>query len=230
MKKIILFITLLIYTSISIAQDVINRKNRLTGSVSEKYQTIIKADKEEREGFYQAFYNGTLIASGQYKNNKRTGTWGFYARNGQAEERYNYDTNTLVAEAAEDSISNFTYAFDGQFNKMDRITKPVKIGGRYYGYVPYLKLFKLPADLQDIRRELFTATLELLVSPAGRLAEYKIHLKAANFERVLNYDPDRITDDFKLFVPATVNKVPVTSRIFISCYVNAIDDIDIDMD
>ncbi|MGZ3754959.1 MAG: hypothetical protein ACXVAY_20560 [Mucilaginibacter sp.] len=228
MKKTILFITLLIYTSISIAQDIINRKNRLTGSVTEKYQTVIKANKEEREGLYQAFYNGTLIASGQYKNNKRTGTWSFYNRKGEAEERYNYDTNILLAEAPEDSVSNFTYAFDGQFNKTDHGTKPVKIGGRYYGYVPYLKLFKLPADLQDIRREQFNVILELLVSPAGRLAEYKIHLKAVNFERVLRYDPDRIADDFKLFLPATVNNIPVTSRIFISCYINAVDDIDMD--
>ena len=228
MKKILLFITLLIYTSISIAQDLVNRKNRLTGSVTEKYQTVIQSDKEERQGLYQAFYGKTLIAGGQYKNNKRTGTWVFYTRVGQAEERYNYDTNTLLAEAAEDSISDFRYVFDGQINKTDRLTKPINIGGRYYGYVPYLKLFKLPADMQNIAPDQFVVILELLVSPAGRLAEYKIHLKATNFERVLNYDPDRIADDFKLFLPATVNNVPVTSRIFISCYINNVDDIDMD--
>ena len=170
MKKIILFTTLLIYTSISIAQDVINRKNRLTGSVTEKYQTIIKTNKEEREGLYQAFYGKTLIAGGEYKSGKRSGTWVFYNRNGQAEERYNYDTNILLAEAAEDSISDFRYVFDGKIGRTDEVTKPIKIGGRYYGYVPYLKLFKLPADLQDIRREQFIVVLELLVSPAGRLA------------------------------------------------------------
>lgn len=228
MKKILLFISFLIYTGISNAQDIVNRKNRLTASVTEKYQTFIESDKEERQGLYQAFYGKTLIAGGQYKNNKRTGTWVFYTRNGQAEERYNYNTNMLLAEAAEDSITNFRYVFDGKISKTDEVTKPVKIGGRYYGYVPYLKLFKLPSDMQNIAREQFVVILELLVSPAGRLAEYKIHLKATNFERVLNYDPDRIADDFKLFLPATVNKVPVTSRIFISCYINNVDDIDMD--
>ena len=228
MKKILLFISFLIYAGISNAQDLVNRKNRLTASVTEKYQTVIESDKEERQGLYQAFYGKTLIAGGQYKNNKRTGTWVFYSRSGLAEERYNYDSNILLAEAAEDSVSNFRYVFDGKISKTDEVTKPVKIGGRYYGYAPYLKLFKLPADMQNIVREQFAVILELLVSPAGRLAGYKIHLKTINFERILNYDPDRIADDFKLFLPATVNNVPVTSRIFINCYINVVDDIDID--
>lgn len=229
MKNIILFTAVLLYANSCFSQQLINRKNRLTSSVTEKYHTVIETDKEVKQGEYQAFYNKTiLVANGRFDNNTKTGIWSFYNRRGEIIERFNYNTNTLLAEAAEDSTSSIRYTFDDHFKTTDYVTKPIKIGGRYYGYVPYLKLFKIPADMSNIRHEEFQAILELLISPGGRLADYKIHLKSATYERVININPDLLTDEAKQFMPATLNKQPITARIFIYCYITDFDDIDMD--
>ena len=209
------------------AQKVVNRKNRLTADVIEKYQSVIESNKEVRQGHYQAFYKKTnLIANGNYTNNQRTGIWTFYNYDGIANEKFDFDHDMLLDEAVEDSTSNFRYVFDGDIKKTDRMTKPVKIGGRYYGYVPFLKTFKLPEDLAGIRRPDYTVILEILVSPGGNLADFKMHLNSQYFQRLIPVDVDIMPEDARHFLPATQNGHPIASRIFISCYVNDVDDLE----
>ena len=183
---------------------------------------MLKSDKQTRQGLYQALYNRkTAIAHGYYEKEKKTGIWHFYNKKGVLIENYNYDTNTLLYEAPEDSTSNIFYVIDNKLNDTDIITKPIKPGGRYYGYLPYLKNFRLPNDLYDINRLSFSGVIELLISPGGRLADFKVHIKSAAYDKVINMNVEAVDEEDKTFYPATLNKVPISSRIFINCFLTA---------
>jgi len=226
MRYCFLFIAALFYTGVCFAQQVIERKNKLTSSVIEKYHAIIETKKEVKQGLYQAAVSKYAVASGQYTNDKRTGLWHFFNKYGQQLENYNYDTNTLLYEAQEDTSSNFRYFVDKKLNPGDRVNKPVKIGGRYYGYIPYLKAFKLPQGVPNSGRENYNIKLELLISPGGRLADYKIHLFVNGDELIQYVNIDLFSEDDKTFLPAALNNEPVMCRIFIQCYLNSYDEID----
>ena len=223
MKTALPFLLILISISNGFAQDIIKRTRKITPDVTEKYIAVIGTDREIKQGLYQAFYNKKFpIASDKYIDDKRTGTWQFFDKRGQPIQRYNYDTNTLQLETREDENSNMSYDFDAVVKDTDRLTKPIKPGGRYYGYLPYLKCFVLPRDMREEDLSIYYVTLELLISPGGRLAEFKIHIKTPwddDFDRVANVNPNRLFDDDKKFIPATLNGDPISSRIMINCYI-----------
>ncbi len=231
MKKLLFIIFTLICANHCPAQDVVERKNKLTDFVSEKYQTIIQPNKQVKQGVYHAFYDKKIVlASGSYANDKRTGIWHFFDPQGKLLENYNYDTNNLLYEAPETTSSNIRYSIDNKITITDIITKPVRPGGRYFGYVPYLKAFKLPYDLQNTNREQYDVVLELLVSPMGRLADYKIHIRYVNNETdliMINIDPHLISEEDKVFIPATWNSQPIASTILVKCFITRFDSIDI---
>lgn len=215
----------------SYSPQLIKRSNKITPDVTEKYTAVIGSDREIKQGQYQAFYKKkTPIAIGKYTDDKRTGTWQFFNKKGEPNQRYNYDTNTLQLETREDENSSMGYEFDVAITDTDRVTKPIKPGGRYYGYLPYLKCFVKPRDIPDEDMSLYYAVLELLISPGGRLAEFKIHLKTVwdeSFDRILNVNPNRLFEDDKIFIPATVNRNPVSSQITINCHITGDNTIDI---
>ena len=224
MVKITLpFLLTLISLSNCFAQDVIKRTRKITPEVTEKYTAVIGTDREIKQGVYQAFYNKKItIAVGKYTDDKKTGTWQFFNKKGQPIQRYNYDTNTLLLETIEDEKSNMQYEFDVEPRDTDRLTKPIKPGGRYYGYLPYLKCFTLPKSFRQDDMSMFYVVLEILVSPGGRLAEFKTHIKTlwdTDYDGILNINPNRLFDDDKKFIPATLNGNPISSRIMIYCYI-----------
>ncbi|MGF7038894.1 hypothetical protein [Mucilaginibacter lappiensis] len=221
MKSITLLFVALFYINTGFAQETIIRKHRLTDSVMEKI-SVLKSDKSTRQGLYQAVSSKNIaVASGQFNNDKKTGIWHFFDLQGRQLQNYDYTNKKLLFEAVEDTTSNLRYFVDKVLTDSDRTTKPVKAGGRYFGYIPYLKLFKLPAYLMDINRYLSVAVVELLVSPGGRLADFKVHIySGANYEKVFNMSTDMPNDEDKVFIPATVNGEPIGCRIMIKCQIN----------
>ncbi|MEO8885878.1 MAG: hypothetical protein ABI367_07420 [Mucilaginibacter sp.] len=223
MKNIII-IALVFATNIGFSQVLYKRTRKISPYVTEKYIYSIGTDREIKQGLYQALYKKKFaLASGKYQNDKRAGLWHFFNRNGELIENFNYDTNTLQYEATEDSTSNFQYLFDYEPKNTDILTKPIKIGGRYFGYIPFLNCFKLPPELFEENIE-----LELLISPGGKLAYFKIHLISLSAgEQVINVNIKPLPEEDKTFIPATLNKNPISSRIMVSCRIN--DDGHIDM-
>jgi hypothetical protein len=228
-KRIPLFIITLFCIGPCFAQDVIERKNKVTDLVTEKFQTVIQTHKQIKQGVYHAFYNKkTVIASGNYANDKKIGMWHFFDQHGKPMQNFNYDTHQLQYETPEDSTSNIMYRLDEVTRDTDRVTKPVRPGGRYYGYVPYLRAFKLPDDFKN-NYGTYTLMLELLISPLGRLADCTIHIRYARSDKdlaVFNINPDLLNDEDKQFIPATLNRKRVASRILIGCYITQYDGID----
>jgi hypothetical protein len=221
LKNIFSIIIFSIYTANSLAQETVERKNRLTDSVIERF-FVLKSNPEIRQGLYKAFYQRrTLIAIGNYNNGKKTGNWNFYDTMGRLAERYDYDTNTFKFEGPLYTGTYLSFVVDEKVTKTDTFTRPVKIGGTYFGFIPYVNLFHLPFDTFDINTDTFEAYVELLISPGGRLADYKVHLASSYYQynHTVNMDINLFSEADRTFVPATLNGKPILSRIFIRCWV-----------
>lgn len=202
------------------AQDTVLVTQKLPNKLTEFFYAL-KSNPDIKQGLYQVRYKNIAIVSGLYTNNKRSGIWHFFNRQGQILQNYNYDKNELLNETREQPGDGFKYIFDKDFTRDDIVTKPVKIGGRYYGYLPYLNIFKMPKDL-NVNHEAINAYIELLISPGGRLADYTIHLSSSwyDFDRTLNVNLDLLNDADKQFIPATINKEAVACRIIVQCNVD----------
>ncbi|SHN28264.1 hypothetical protein SAMN05216524_108130 [Mucilaginibacter sp. OK098] len=212
----------LLYISNCFAQDTVDRKNWLTNSVIERFR-VLKTDEKTRVGAYKAFYKRrTLIARGDYNKGERIGIWTFYDDEGKLNEKFDYDKNEFLFEAPIDTATEIQFKFDANVLPTDRLTRPLKIGGTYYGFIPYINIFKVPFDTYGVNMDYFDAVVELLISPGGRLADYKVHLfsKVYQYTQIINLAVGLFSEEDKKFVPATLNRQPVLARIFIRCSVN----------
>ncbi|MDR3697353.1 hypothetical protein [Mucilaginibacter sp.] len=202
------------------SQDTVERKNKLSDSVVEKFY-VLKNNHEIKQGPYLALLDRKkLIARGNYKNGIKTGLWQFYDAAGRLNEKYNYDLQKFTYEAPLES-NDFSFLFEDTLKIGDRLTRPLRIGGVYYGFIPYLSLFRVPFDTYDINMESFVAYLELLISPMGRLAQYRVRIASAlyQYDRIFTMDVKLFSDEDRKFIPATKNGENVISRILIKCYV-----------
>jgi hypothetical protein len=220
MFRTFVFFTLVIIPFICRAQETVEQNDKLANNVTAKYH-VLKTDNNTKQGLYQAFYKRkTVIATGMYVNGNKVSTWHYYDPTGKLVQHYNYDLNRLTYEAPKDTGSyKINYAFDKVTTKTDTLTRPVKIGGIFYGYLPYLNAFKITRDFY-LDPEQYTATMQLLISPNGRLAECKLlingKLTGALVESFLITD-DILTEEEKSFVPATMNGQNISSIILINC-------------
>ncbi len=158
---------------------------------------------------------------GNYAKGKKIGIWQFFNPQGILVQKFDYNSNNFTFESGYDTISDVHYLLDAKLEKSDTVTRPLKVGGVYYGYIPYLKLFHLPFDSFGINTDLFDADLELLISPLGRLAEYKVHLRsqAYQYDHTIMIDVHLLSEEDQMFLPATLNKKPVLCRVVIKCFV-----------
>jgi len=225
-KLILTFISILfIGSSFAQTKDVAGKagpetvvvKHRLTDSVIERFN-VLKTNRGIRQGLYQALYQKNYaLASGYYDNDKRTGVWHFFDNRGHLVQNFDYRTNQITYEAPEDSTSNLQYFVDVKLNDSAKTTKPLKVGGRFFGYLPYLNLFKLPPDLMNLNPNVSFGAVELLISPLGRLASFKVHVYSGSYKKTFNMSIDVPDPADKIFVPATVNGEAVGCRVLIKC-------------
>jgi hypothetical protein len=228
LKRFLLFFAAIILTINCFAQETVEKKNKLADNVSQVYK-VLASNQYTKQGLYQALFKRKIVvATGMFENDKQTGVWRFFDQKGQAMQIYDYTKKQLLFEAREDTSSSLRYFVDKQLDSTSKVTKPVKVGGRYYGYLPYLNLFTVPKDLRDINNEAFSAVVELLISPYGRLADYKVHLTAVNYERTINMNINLPNEEDMVFIPATLNGEPISSRVVIQCYVTNSGHLDFD--
>jgi hypothetical protein len=162
-----------------------------------------------------------LLCVGNYNNGRKAGTWQFFDVAGRLNEKYNYDKGMFTYEAPLYANADLQYMFDDSIKHGDKLTRPLKIGGIYMGYVPYLNIFRLPFSTLDIDTYYFGAAVELLISPLGRLAGYRVRLVSDfyQYDRTFTMDTSLFSEEDKTFTPATFNSQPVMCRIFIKCFV-----------
>jgi hypothetical protein len=224
LKRYLLLLTVILIVNNCYAQDTLEIKRKISGDVTEVFKVLAR-DVNTRQGLFRALYkNKIAVASGMYENDKKVGLWKFSDPKGTVIQTYDYSTGRLFYEAPEDTTSHLRYFVDKTLMPGDKVTKPVKIGGIYYGYLPYLTLFTLPKEYREIDRDVITAVVELLVSPGGRLADFKVNLIADPTGRpfkTVNMNiklPDPA--DVK-FIPAKLKYDPIASRIIIRCVINS---------
>ncbi len=221
MRSILIFITAIFFLNIGFSQDTVERKNRLTDSVIERFY-VLKANPAIKQGPYQAiFRRKSFVALGKYQNNKKTGVWQFFNTSGKLVEKYNYNSKRITLEVPLSEDDDLNFLFDAPLDTTDKLTRPLKIGGSYYGFIPYVNAFQLPFDTFDTNTNSFEAYVELLISPLGRLADYKVHLKSVqyNYNQNFNLDVNLFSEEDRTFIPATLNGEPILSRIVIKCFV-----------
>ncbi|WP_354429727.1 MULTISPECIES: hypothetical protein [unclassified Mucilaginibacter] len=223
LKRYLLLFAAVLFINICFAQDTIEVKRRISTDVTEVYKVLAK-EVNTRCGLFKALYkNKVVVATGLYDKDKRTGLWKFADRNGVIIQTYDYTNNRLFYEAKEDTTSRLRYFVDKELKEGDKVTKPIKIGGVFYGYLPYLTLFTLPKGYKEIDRDAVIATVELLISPGGRLADYKVNLiQYATVEPFKTVNMNiKLPDPADLkFIPATLNGEPVACRVIIRCEIN----------
>ncbi|MBV8389365.1 MAG: hypothetical protein JO080_06165 [Mucilaginibacter sp.] len=224
MKKFLLFFCVFFYVTNCFAQETIEKKNKLNDNVTEKFQ-VLKDRQEIRNGVYQALFRRRVpVAQGNYINNKKTGTWRFYDPRGKLMQVYDYNTGTIQYEAKEFAqSSDFSYGIDKEISDTDKVTKPLKVGGRYYGYLPYLGLYRPPFDPYQYSTYGCIAIVELVISPLGRLADFKVHTNCSliQYNQTITMHINLFKEEDRQFVPATYNGQPVVSRILIRCILNS---------
>ncbi len=201
--------------------DTTERRNRINDSVTERF-FVLKDNKDFKQGPYQAlFKRRIIIARGNYANNRKTGIWSFFKPNGLHVQSFDYNKNELTFESPVDTLADVHYLIDKKFTISDTVTRPVKTGGVYYGMLPYLAAFQLPFDTMGVNTDNFNAYVQLLVSPLGRLAEYKIRIISAfyRYDQTFNLDVHLFNEEDRQFIPATMNNAPIVSQIMIKCYV-----------
>lgn len=221
MKSICIFIAAIFCLNIGFSQDTVEHKNRLTDSVMERF-FVLKSYPGIKQGPYHAiFRRKTFVAIGSYENNKKTGIWQFFDTHERLVEKYNYDKKLLTLEAPLLPSDDLDFLFDAPLQDTDKLTRPLKIGGSYYGFIPYVNLFKLPFDTFDTNTNSFMAYVELLISPLGRLADYNVYIRSDLYKyyQKFNLDVNLFSEEDKTFTPATLNGAPVLSRIIIKCFV-----------
>lgn len=223
LKKILIFLFSFFCLINCNAQEIIEKKNSITDHIIEKFQ-VLKDNEQVKDGPYQALYrHKTPIALGIFSKGKKTGLWRFYNPSGKLMQIYNYDKDSLKYEAKEyASQSGFWYLIDKEITDTDKVTKPIKAGGRYYGYLPYLGLYKIPFNPYEYGTSDCVAVIELLISPLGRLAEYKVRsvCNMLEYDQTIKMNVNLFKEEDKKFIPATFNGEPVMSRIVIKCKVN----------
>jgi hypothetical protein len=218
--KKILSLTFLLYSALScFGQETIDKHDKIFDHLTERF-TVLKDSQQVKNGLYQVFTKkDKLVARGMYTMGKKTGVWHFYNKSGQLMQIYNYDEKRLQFEAKQYIGSNISYLIDKTITDKDTVTKPVKVGGRYFGYIPYLSLYKTPFSPFEYNSSAAEAEVELLVSPLGRLADYKIKVvfPYMNYTQTLKLDLNLLKKEDREFIPATFNHQPILSRILIKC-------------
>lgn len=220
--KNLLFLIICFFAWPCFAQEIVEHRAKLTPIINETYN-VLKTNPNILQGQYAAYYKKQLVAAGKYENNARTGYWTFFDIKGTLMERYNYSTHSLNYEAPEDTTSSFRYVIDKTLDSTSKATKPVRLGGRYFGYLRYLNLFKLPDELIGLNEAMYAITIELLVSPGGRLADYKVRIQSRidpKENQTFNMNINLLSDEEKTFIAATYNHEPVFATIFIRCHLS----------
>jgi hypothetical protein len=153
---------------------------------------------------------------------KKTGVWHFYNKSNKLLQTYQYSGDSLKFEAKQYEGSNIAYKIDRKITDSDQVTKPVKIGGRYFGYLPYLALYRTPFNPYQYNIYGAEADVELLISPLGRLADYKVtaNFPYMDYTQTLKMSLGLFKEEDKEFIPATFNHQPVLCRIIIKCRID----------
>ncbi|MBE9583064.1 hypothetical protein IM792_01245 [Mucilaginibacter sp. JRF] len=218
--KYLLILLLFLITTTSYGQITRKKSEKLIEDVQENY-TVLADSPSVKHGLYQAIYRKkTAIASGKYERGKRVGVWHFYSKKGVLLQNYDYDKHAITFSSPVDTMRAVRYVIDDEIKPNDAISAPIKPGSVYFGYLAYVSQIKVPSRLgEEIDVSNLSAIVELLVSPGGRLADFKIRVVSPSgyINKVAEIPLDTLTNEDRIFLPATKNGENVGMTVIITC-------------
>ncbi|WP_316830017.1 hypothetical protein [Pedobacter aquatilis] len=186
------------------------RSRNIRDGFIENY-TALKADKNVKNGFAEILFLERKIASGQYKNNTRTGQWKFYLLNGEIDQIYNYTTKRVEFETKNNSSS---FKIDNS-NPGDEVIPPVKIGGTYAGI---LVMSKITARMLDFRSKKGSYEVNYIyqLDKQGVVKQIELKVSGPDYNQSQYIDLQLFKPQELDFLPAMVNKTPISSTFTIN--------------
>jgi hypothetical protein len=196
--------------------ELVERTNDPSPSIHEKF-TVLKSDKKVKQGLFQAFFNDkTLVASGKYDKGLKVGIWRYCNSKGIMEQAYDY-TNKKLLYAKTPDTSFVEYELNTKLNPTDTITYPVKLGATFYGYdhIIFWKIDEFWKDRRENRWGKCNLSFILSVSADGILTKAMLLANTETFKKLYEVPLKDLTDEDKLFVPATQNGKTVPSTTYV---------------
>ncbi len=174
---------------------------------------VLKSDQETKHGEYKKTYGGLSI-KGQFDNNKKVGVWEYYDRNGQLEQKIDFNSNKVVSTKPMTLIKDYFVKDRDSYKDVVPEETPVFQGGQS-GIIYYIWNLRYPADARRMGTEgkvLISATItqdgkmideEILDGPGNGLKEEAL--------RVIQMIPDEWIPgkvngkimDIKIVIPVT---------------------------
>jgi len=226
--KITLILVLILNLSIKVyGQASLQKTKDLTYSIHQTFQ-VSTTNKNVKHGTYIATANGKAVAQGNYRDGKRAGYWSFYNRDGSLVQSYNYSKDRLIFSDPADT-SNIKSFFSETTEEGDTIRNPIKIGGIFYGLMPLVEPSKDFSEqvINDFKSAEKTtnanATSNLLncnhiftIDTVGTIVKHEVWVTKGNIKKLYSVTDTNFDDDFKKFVPGSINSKPVECKVIIS--------------
>lgn len=211
--KTLLTAILLTFTLSAFAQKSDSTTFRTT-NIHEKFierYTVIKSNKNIKNGFAEVLFNQKQIASGYYQNNERVNQWKFYLLNGVLEQVYNYSTKKVEFEMEDKST---TYHLENA-KEGDTIIRPVKIGGNFSAILIINRILYPDMNLRK-RNGTYTVSYTYFLDELGKITKLERNVIGSNFNETKSIDQNLFRSEELACNPGYVNGKPVKSTITIS--------------
>jgi hypothetical protein len=209
MKKTFVLLYILSQMQYCLAQGTIKRRNLINNSFFEEY-SVLKNDRNVRNGNYRLLYKTKLAASGRYSQGKKTGVWNFYDGKSKVIQQFDYDNSKLITNTDECSANlrfEIPDALDG-----DSIINPVKIGGMIAGYQMLARKFRT-LEYEKERVPFLTVSHVFELDSAGNLTSWITRSEYSGKTKFDRQDIDQLSADERIFLPAFVNGKRVPSAV-----------------
>jgi len=203
---------LLLLSSLTFAQQTVQRSAKLPNSDIVETYSVLKSDKKIKQGEYTATANDITLAQGNYLNGERAGIWSFYNTSGKLIQTYNYTDNQLTFADSTDT-KNLHYVMAG-VKPDDDITFPVKIGGSYTlqpTFLPKELTLAITKDFGAVDNASFTHIYNLNIR--GEVLSHQVKVTVKGFSKLYVVDDSALDHDLTRFAPAMVNNQPVPSKV-----------------
>ncbi|MEO6523929.1 MAG: hypothetical protein ABIN91_19755 [Mucilaginibacter sp.] len=212
MKKV-LTACLLFVSSLTFAQQTVQRSAKLPNSDITETFSVLRSDKKIKQGEYTATAgNNTTLAQGTYLNGERAGIWSFYNISGKLIQTYNYTDNQLTFADSTDT-KGLQYVMAG-VKTDDDVTVPVKIGGSYSFRPTFLSKVLTQAinkDFGPVANATFIHTFSL--NSKGEVTNHQVKVCINGQNKLYQVDDSELDHDLTRFAPAMVNNNPIPCKV-----------------
>lgn len=223
MKKIIsIYIFLFTGFTVTHAQSTSWNKTRIAPTLLENFQFISKNKNIKNGEAFILDINNKELGRGNYKENKKDSIWNYFSQSGELIQVYDYTNKKIIYNFPDEStIVKSRYELDtiGLINA--KITKPLKIGGLYYGFNLLYNQRNLPKEVKD-QKESVLMEYVFSISETGKMETFSINYSSTFYNAVYPQSIKGLYQDAYEFMPATINGNPVKSKLVyqIMLYIN----------